>query len=430
LSSDQARTAGLGRMIATTIDASRLDVLAINGGTATALATAEVAVLLAVVVAMQAWPLVLLLLASLLALAAMALRYYQLHQRWHEASLAVTALHTEEMVGHRARKMLLGMEHWYDAQAQELARYNAASRASDHIFLLLKVAPRVWLLVGAAAVLLSAYLVEGFSETGLIAQIGILLLGSSALKRVAQGLREAIDATISYRHLAKAVHLDGAHTTLRPHSRRDPFTQEKAPELVVSDLRFSYAGAAQAPIDGLNLRLRSRERATLEGASGTGKSTLARILTGRLAPSHGSVMLGGLDQQVLGSDGWRRQVRYVPQYNNNHVLTETLLFNLLLGSDWPPAPGDLVRVEQVVDAVGLRPLVEAMPAGLQQMVGEGGWRLSQGEQARLFLARGMLQSARLLILDEPLSALDPHSALEVMDALEALDRSLMVITHR
>ena len=70
-----------------------------------------------------------------------------------------------------------------------------------------------------------------------------------------------------------------------------------------------------------------------------------------------------------------------------------------------------------------------MPAGMMQMVGEGGWRLSLGERARLFLARGILQRARVLVIDELLSPLDPVSGLSVLKAVERLPSQLILIEH-
>ena len=65
----------------------------------------------------------------------------------------------------------------------------------------------------------------------------------------------------------------------------------------------------------------------------------------------------------------------------------TLAFNALMGRDWPPGPADLDRAERVCRALGLGPLLDRMPAGLNQMVGETGWQLSHGEKSRLYIAR-------------------------------------------
>jgi ATP-binding cassette, subfamily B, bacterial len=122
-------------------------------------------------------------------------------------------------------------------------------------------------------------------------------------------------------------------------------------------------------------------------------------------------------------------VCYVPQAGSNHVVTETFAFNLLLGREWPPSPRDLEDALSVARALGLDALLERMPAGMMQMVGEGGWALSQGEKARLFIARGILHGARLLIADEVLSPLDATNAMKTLDALERHDGGLMLIAH-
>ena len=73
------------------------------------------------------------------------------------------------------------------------------------------------------------------------------------------------------------------------------------------------------------------DRLLLEGESGGGKSTLASLLTGLLAPESGLLLLGGLDRQTMGAAGWRKRVASSPQFHENHVLTGTFAFNLLMG---------------------------------------------------------------------------------------------------
>jgi ABC-type bacteriocin/lantibiotic exporter with double-glycine peptidase domain len=177
------------------------------------------------------------------------------------------------------------------------------------------------------------------------------------------------------------------------------------------------------------MRIRPGERVLLEGASGSGKSTLAAVLSGQRWPQSGRLLLHGRDLPPLGATAWRRQVALAPQFHENHVLTDTLAFNLLMGGRWPPRQEDLDAAEEVCRALGLGPLLDQMPAGLQQQVGEGGWRLSHGEKSRLYIARALLQGAELIVLDESFAALDPESLRRAL--LCVLDRapSLLVIAH-
>src|SRR5262249_60533434 len=90
---------------------------------------------------------------------------------------------------------------------------------------------------------------------------------------------------------------------------------------------------------------------------------------------------------AMGLDGIRRWAVLAPQFQETFVLAETFAFNLLMGRGWPPGPGDMEEAEVLCRELGLGPLLDRMPAGLLQMVGESGWQLSHGERSRLFLAR-------------------------------------------
>jgi len=106
-----------------------------------------------------------------------------------------------------------------------------------------------------------------------------------------------------------------------------------------------------------------------------------------------------------------------------------MAFNLLMGRSWPPRPQDLAQATAICEELGLGPLLRRMPAGIGQVVGETGWRLSQGERARLCLARALLADHDVLILDEPLGALDPHTANTILDVVRRRARTLVVISQ-
>ncbi len=118
-----------------------------------------------------------------------------------------------------------------------------------------------------------------------------------------------------------------------------------------------------------------------------------------------------------------------PQFHENHVLTETFAFNLLMGRRWPPLPNDLKEAEDICRELGLGELLERMPAGFQQMVGESGWQLSHGERSRLYIARTLLQQADMIILDESFAALDPENMRRALECVLRRASTLVVIAH-
>jgi ATP-binding cassette subfamily B protein len=167
----------------------------------------------------------------------------------------------------------------------------------------------------------------------------------------------------------------------------------------------------------------------LRSPSGAGKSTLVSLLNGTRTPSSGLLLFGSLDRQSIGSEGWTRRITSAPQFNENHVFSETFAFNLLMGRRWPPVGADLDDAEAICRELGLDELLERMPGGLLQMVGENGWQLSHGERSRLFIARALLQNAELVILDESFAALDPENLRRSLQCSLSRAATLLVISH-
>ena len=100
-----------------------------------------------------------------------------------------------------------------------------------------------------------------------------------------------------------------------------------------------------------------------------------------------------------------------------------------MGRRWPPADDDWDEAETVCRELGLGSLLDKMPGGMNQLVGDTGWRLSHGEKSRLYLARALLQNAELVLLDESFAALDPDSLREALLCARSRAKSLLVIAH-
>jgi ATP-binding cassette, subfamily B, bacterial len=195
------------------------------------------------------------------------------------------------------------------------------------------------------------------------------------------------------------------------------------------DLTVRRATRTDPILRTINLRICEGDRILLQGPSGSGKSTLAAVLSAGQSADSGSILLDGLDRNILGTPAWRRRVALVPQFNENHVLLGSFSFNLLMGCRWPPQRSDMERALEVCRALGLGPLLDRMPGGLEQMVGETGWQLSHGERSRLFVARALLQESQVLIFDESFAALDPETLRLALTAVLERAPTIMVISH-
>jgi ATP-binding cassette subfamily B protein len=195
-----------------------------------------------------------------------------------------------------------------------------------------------------------------------------------------------------------------------------------------SSLVFRYRDDGEPVLRGADLKIERGERILLEGSSGGGKSTLAALLVGLREPSSGLLLLNGLDRHTLG-ESWHKLATEAPQFHENHILSGTLAFNLLMGRNWPASDQELEEAKALCVELGLSDLLERMPSGMNQMVGETGWQLSHGEKSRIFLARALLQKAQLTVLDESFAALDPGTLQKCLTCAFERSKTLMVIAH-
>jgi ATP-binding cassette subfamily B protein len=172
------------------------------------------------------------------------------------------------------------------------------------------------------------------------------------------------------------------------------------------------------------------DRVLLEGPSGGGKSSLAIVLAGLRSPDAGTIEIHEPSGARVPLAHVPERVVLVPQFHDNHVLTASLLFNLLLGRGYPPSDADIADALRVCEQLGLGPLLDKMPQGPSQPIGDGGWVLSHGERSRVFLARALLQErVELMILDESFAALDPETLLLAGRGLLNSAPTLLVIAH-
>ncbi len=177
-------------------------------------------------------------------------------------------------------------------------------------------------------------------------------------------------------------------------------------------------------LEAVDLTLEPGQRAGLVGRSGSGKTTLAHLICGLLPPTRGRIRIDGFDLREVHLGSLRRHVALVS--NHNELFTGTIEENILMGRDIPRE-----RLHEVVDLVGLSPFLLRQPKGLHTPLVSEGLNLSLGERLRILLARAIVKQPRLLILDEALFGLDPHTKAEILAHLEdsAHPWTLLYITH-
>ena len=337
----------------------------------------------------------------------------------------------ERLRGHLTR--LVQERNWYHEDDKALTDYLPRVKKYDQKILpLWVVIPYGWLIL---MLLVSAVPFISGPDLAAQATLGIrlaaLLYGFEYFQDYAWSMAEFARAIVAWRLIAPIQRAAGQtqqEVTSSPTVVEDESAQTAA-ILQGRDLLFRYQEGGRAILSGCHLDIYAGDRLLLEGPSGSGKSTLAGLLTGLHLPESGVLLLWGLNRHTISNQEWRQRIVAAPQFHENHVLNASLAFNLLMGHSWPPEERELSEAESICRELGLTELLERMPLGLDQMVGEAGWRLSHGERSRLYIARALLQKADLIILDESFASLDPKNMQIALQCVLKRARTLLVIAH-
>ncbi|HLP23351.1 MAG TPA: cysteine peptidase family C39 domain-containing protein [Microbacteriaceae bacterium] len=201
-------------------------------------------------------------------------------------------------------------------------------------------------------------------------------------------------------------------------------TPDGTGSLELRDVSFKYSPTAKNSVDSLSFRLEPGRRVALVGASGSGKSTAAKLAVGLLAPTNGEVLLNGVPVGEIDVALRSQSLGYVEQ--EVVLFAGTIRDNITLFDD-------LVSVHDVRDAAQAAAIaedIESRPDGYDTVLSDGGRNMSGGQRQRLEIARVMLRKPGIVVLDEATSALDPVIEEDVMNALMASGCGLLIIAHR
>ncbi len=426
LDPDELRAAGIGRRFGQAAEAEAFEAAAYGGSLAALIGVVELVVAtVALGAGAGGWLHVIALLLFLGGTAFVAAASYRRRREWASRRVELTHRMVEAMIGHRTRVAQQRPSRWHDDEDRDVRDHLAASTAMDRTQIVLAAAPAVWIVLAVAA-LLPAFVSASPGLVPLAVSIGALLLAGASIARLVGALPSLFDAWIAWREIGPVF-----RAAERPEVEGRPeFAAGSASDAPVIDaVDVSFAYKTRDVLRNCALRIREGDRVLLEAPSGGGKSTLASLLAGLRRPTSGVLLLRGLDLHTLGADEWRRRAAAAPQFHENHVFSETLSFNLLMGRGWPPRRADMQEAEQVCRELGLGELLERMPARMLQMIGEAGWQLSHGEKSRLYVARALLQRAELVILDESFAALDPANFARCLETVTRRARTLVLIAH-
>jgi ATP-binding cassette subfamily B protein len=429
---DSVKRHGVGQLLSRVVESQALESLSLNGGLALVRSILQLGFAAWILGHGVAGTTHILLLGgwTLLALI-LSWRYFRRLRAWSIDRLDMTHQLVETMVGHRTRLAQEPPERSLAAEDSALQNYLHLSGAMDSASMATTLGiSSGWVIVGLAGLVPAFVGGVGVSTTAIAISLGGILFAQRAFAGVADGLAAVGRALVAWIQVAPMFHAARNRVSSRTYVTLEQIETNSArtPLIDAQALSFAYPAANETVIQGADLIVAHGDRILLEGPSGGGKSTFAGLLTGLNKPDAGLLLLDGLDRHTLGDD-WHRLATSAPQFHENHILSGSVAFNLLMGREWP-APKPLMREAQALcEELGLGPLLERMPGGINQYVGETGWQLSHGERSRIFLARALLQGAHLTVLDESFAALDPETLALCLDCSLKRARTLMVIAH-
>jgi ATP-binding cassette subfamily B protein len=425
---DVIRRKGVGQLLGEVLETEEIERLGASGGLETVLAVLELmfapivlawgAAAAAEIVLLIAWVVLTLFLID---------QNNRQRSDWTKLRLDLTHRLVEKMTAHRTRAQQQSPLEWHSEEDRHLERYMEFSKMHDRSTARIEAAlPRGYVLA-AFAVLVPALLSGSATLAQQVITLGAILFAGAGLEKLTFGLPRAATAWISWR-IVKPVFDAAAQPIHTPEALPDvPSTI--ANEIWAQDVFFTHQDRTEPSLRSCTLTIKRGDLLLLQGETGSGKSTLVSLLAGLRTPSSGVILARGLDLQTLGEVAWRRRIAAVPQYHENHILSASMGFNLLMARPYPHSAQDIQEATELCYEMGLGPLLERLPSGLDQMVGETGWQLSQGERSRVFLARALLQGPDVVLIDESLAALDPENVRQCLECIIHRAKTLVVIAH-
>ena len=275
-----------------------------------------------------------------------------------------------------------------------------------------------------AVVVLGVYRVSDnlISMGGIIASVMLTGRAISPIAKLA-GLMTRSNQTLSaLRQLDKLMEQEGefedkAHLVSRT---------KLSGNINAESISFKYPNSETTSLQQLSVNIKQGEKIAIVGHNGSGKTTLAKLLLGLYQPTTGSIQFDGLNYQQIHPSDLRRNIGYLPQ--DITLFHGTIRDNILFGTRQ-------VTEYQIIRAVqlsGVNVFTDNNTQGLDQQVGENGSSLSRGQRQSIALARAILNSPQILLLDEPTASLDARAEKQFIQSIKATakDRTMLLITHK
>ncbi len=322
---------------------------------------------------------------------------------------------------------VLGREDYF---AQAFARHERIFAEVTRYAMVLNQMPRLFMETVAYSALFLGVVGVLFSGGQTATLLPMLALFAVAAVRLLPSANRILGSVTRISYYRPSLDVVSADALLEPSAQAEggqPASIRFEREIALRGVHYTYPGAAAPALQGAELVIPKGASVALTGPSGAGKTTLADIILGLLQPGSGQVLVDGVDVRD-SIHAWQRHLGYVPQtiYLSDDSIRRNVAFGI------PDAQIDDRRIWSALALAQLKPHVEALPDGLDAVVGERGISLSGGQRQRVGIARALYHDPDVLILDEATSALDAETEREIALSIDSLmgHKTLIIIAHR
>lgn len=262
------------------------------------------------------------------------------------------------------------------------------------------------------------FVIKGYSH------VGVLLVFISFYGQFFGYIENISNSMMNYKH--DSVNIEKVIEILNIEAGKKPYKKIEGTDIDVKNLRFTYGENESFALDGISFAVKKGEHLAIAGESGSGKSTIAKLLTGQMSPQGGTIHIGGIDICSVDTKSLAEKVSIVVQ--------EPVLFNMTIRDNLLLAKADATEAELIecCRRASIYDFIETLQDQLDTVIGEKGVKLSGGQRQRLSIARAFLQDREIIIFDESTSALDNGNESDIITELKSLSsgKTMISIAHR
>lgn len=246
---------------------------------------------------------------------------------------------------------------------------------------------------------------------------------NSPIEQLLGFIQQSQDAKISLERLNEIHQMDDEEPLDKTFLKELP--SQKG--IAINNLSFAYPGVGNEPVlKGINLQIPEGKTTAIVGMSGSGKTTILKLLLRFYMPQKGEIKIGSTLIDQIGYRFWRGQCGVVMQ--DGFIFSDNIAKNIAVADEYP----DLEKLQHAIKMANITDLIDSLPLGLNTKIGSDGNGISQGQKQRILIARAVYKNPEYIFFDEATNALDANNERVIMENLESFfkGRTVVIVAHR